>query len=88
MYYNRQDTPEDRPIADQESSSWFDEKFKQIIQQAVLIAAGLKEIGRTAEDCAIRIVNRRGKRKSPTCSKALGSHRSYFADEKRKLAIK
>lgn len=47
--------PEDRPIADQESGSWFDEKFKQIIRQAVLLGAGLKEIGRTAEDCAIRI---------------------------------
>jgi transcriptional regulator with PAS, ATPase and Fis domain len=47
--------PEDRPIADQECGNWFDEKFKQIIRQAVLLGAGLKEIGRTAEDCAIRI---------------------------------
>lgn len=47
--------PEDRPIADEESGGWLDEKFKKIIRRAVLLGVGLKEIGRTAEDCAIRI---------------------------------
>lgn len=47
--------PEDRPVADQESGNYFDDKFKQIIRRAVLSGVGLKEIGRTAEDCAIRI---------------------------------
>lgn len=47
--------PEDRPIGNQECSGWFDEKFTQIIRRAILLNVGLKEIGRTAEDCAIRI---------------------------------
>jgi transcriptional regulator with GAF, ATPase, and Fis domain len=33
---------------------WLDGHFEQLIRRAVLFGAGLKEIGRAAEDCAIR----------------------------------
>jgi DNA-binding NtrC family response regulator len=45
---------EERPASPDIPRDWFDAGFESIIQRAVVMGAGLKEIGRAAEDCAIR----------------------------------
>jgi transcriptional regulator with GAF, ATPase, and Fis domain len=47
--------PEERPAAEQENAAWLDLNFESVIRRAVLCSARLKEIGRAAEDIAIRI---------------------------------
>jgi transcriptional regulator with GAF, ATPase, and Fis domain len=47
--------PEERPAAEQENTAWLDSNFESVIRRAVLCSARLKEIGRAAEDIAIRI---------------------------------
>lgn len=47
--------PEERPAPDPEKMGWPDSDFEQVVRRAVLVGAGLKEIGRAAEDAAIRI---------------------------------
>ena len=47
--------PEERPAAEQENAVWLDLNFESVIRRAVLCSARLKEIGRAAEDIAIRI---------------------------------
>jgi len=49
--------PEERPPPQQRDGHWLDLPFEQAIQRAVLFGAGLKEIGRAAEDIAIRVVS-------------------------------
>src|SRR5262245_3447792 len=46
---------EERPAAWQEKPVWLDVDFEDVIRRAVLCSARLKEIGRAAEDVAIRI---------------------------------
>jgi transcriptional regulator with GAF, ATPase, and Fis domain len=46
--------PEERPPSEPENGHWLDLPFERAIQRAVLLGAGLKEIGRAAEDIAIR----------------------------------
>jgi len=48
--------PEERPAVEQEKAVWLDLDFEGVIRRAVLCSARLKEIGRAAEDIAIRIV--------------------------------
>ncbi|MCI0598604.1 MAG: sigma 54-interacting transcriptional regulator [Beijerinckiaceae bacterium] len=51
--------PDDRPVANPENIVWRDARFERVIQRAVHLGAGLKEIGRAAEDVAIRFaINR------------------------------
>jgi transcriptional regulator with GAF, ATPase, and Fis domain len=47
--------PDERPAPDAERMIWSDMDFERAIRRAVLFGAGLKEIGRAAEDAAIRI---------------------------------
>jgi transcriptional regulator with GAF, ATPase, and Fis domain len=47
--------PEERPLPGPEDIAWLDLQFERVIQRAVLFGAGLKAIGRAAEDVAIRI---------------------------------
>jgi transcriptional regulator with GAF, ATPase, and Fis domain len=47
--------PEERPAAEPEDIAWLDLHFERAIQRALLFGAGLKEIGRAAEEVAIRI---------------------------------
>jgi transcriptional regulator with GAF, ATPase, and Fis domain len=47
--------PADRPCAGLEPQVWRDLEFEKIIQRAVLFGVGLKDIGRAAEEAAIRI---------------------------------
>jgi len=47
--------PEDRPAAEQDFTIWRDGHFERVIHRALLHGAGLKEIGRAAEDIAIRL---------------------------------
>ncbi len=47
--------PEERPLPGLEDVAWLDLQFERVIQRAVLFGAGLKAIGRAAEDIAIRI---------------------------------
>jgi len=47
--------PEERPAAEPENKVWLDLYFERVIQRAVLFGVGLKEIGKAAEDIAIRI---------------------------------
>ena len=49
-YLPREECLKDEPAA----TDWLDGHFEQLIRRAVLFGAGLKEIGRAAEDCAIR----------------------------------
>jgi transcriptional regulator with GAF, ATPase, and Fis domain len=49
--------PEERPPPEPEMGHWLDLPFERSIQRAVLFGAGLKEIGRAAEDVAIRIAS-------------------------------
>jgi transcriptional regulator with GAF, ATPase, and Fis domain len=49
-YLPREECLKDEPAA----TDWLDGHFEQIIRRAVLFGAGLKEIGRAAENCAIR----------------------------------
>ena len=49
--------PEERPPPEQGDGHWLDLPFEQAIRRAVLFGAGLKEIGRAAEDIAIRVVS-------------------------------
>jgi transcriptional regulator with GAF, ATPase, and Fis domain len=46
---------EERLAAEQENAVWLDLNFESVIRRAVLCSARLKEIGRAAEDIAIRI---------------------------------
>jgi transcriptional regulator with GAF, ATPase, and Fis domain len=48
--------PDERPPLDLNQTPWLDLHFEQPIKRAVLLGAGLKEIGRAAEDVAIRCV--------------------------------
>ncbi len=48
--------PEERPYADASDDGWLDTHFEGPIKRAVRLGAGLKEIGRAAEDVAIRCV--------------------------------
>jgi transcriptional regulator with GAF, ATPase, and Fis domain len=48
---------EERPPPEQENGHWLDLPFERAIGRAVLFGAGLKEIGRAAEDIAIRIAS-------------------------------
>ena len=47
--------PEERPQPDLKVETWRDELFEQIIRRAVNFGAGLKEIGRAAENLAVQI---------------------------------
>ena len=47
--------PDERPAPDPEKLGWGDLDFEQVVRRAVLVGAGLKEIGRAAENAAIRI---------------------------------
>jgi transcriptional regulator with GAF, ATPase, and Fis domain len=46
--------PDERPSDQNGPIVWFDAGFEAIVRRAVMMGAGLKEIGRVAEDCAIR----------------------------------
>jgi transcriptional regulator with GAF, ATPase, and Fis domain len=48
--------PEERPVLDLAKTAWLDSDFEKPIKRAVLLGARLKEIGRAAEDVAIRYV--------------------------------
>jgi transcriptional regulator with GAF, ATPase, and Fis domain len=48
--------PEDRPVCDPSEKDWLNPHFEEPIQRAVRLGAGLKEIGRAAEEVAIRFV--------------------------------
>jgi transcriptional regulator with GAF, ATPase, and Fis domain len=48
--------PGERPVCDPNEDSWLDLHFEGPIKRAVHLGAGLKEIGRAAEDVAIRCV--------------------------------
>jgi transcriptional regulator with GAF, ATPase, and Fis domain len=48
--------PEERPVCDAGEDGWMDLHFEGPIKRAVRLGAGLKEIGRAAEDVAIRCV--------------------------------
>jgi len=48
--------PEERPVCDSSEKGWLDLNFEGPIKRAVRLGAGLKEIGRAAEDVAIRFV--------------------------------
>jgi transcriptional regulator with GAF, ATPase, and Fis domain len=43
-----------RPVLEKDKSAWLDSEFERPIQRAVLLGAALKEIGRAAEDVAVR----------------------------------
>jgi transcriptional regulator with GAF, ATPase, and Fis domain len=45
---------EERPSGPSSTTLWIDAGFETMIQRAVMMGAGLKEIGRAAEECAIR----------------------------------
>jgi hypothetical protein len=45
---------EERPSGPSNATLWVDAGFETMIQRAVMMGAGLKEIGRAAEECAIR----------------------------------
>jgi transcriptional regulator with GAF, ATPase, and Fis domain len=46
--------PEERPACLDEPMVWVEGGFETMIQRAIMMGVGLKEIGRAAEDCAIR----------------------------------
>jgi len=46
---------EERPSVDSNPVIWCDDSFEQAIRSAILLGVGLKEVGRTAEDTAIRM---------------------------------
>ena len=48
----------ERPADLAKLQDWLDDNFETLIQRAVLLGVGLKEIGRAAEDCAIRCATR------------------------------
>jgi transcriptional regulator with GAF, ATPase, and Fis domain len=48
--------PEERPVCELNEKGWMDLHFEGPIKRAVRLGAGLKEIGRAAEDVAIRCV--------------------------------
>jgi transcriptional regulator with GAF, ATPase, and Fis domain len=48
--------PEEWPVRDPSEKGWLDSHFEGPIKHAVRLGAGLKEIGRAAEDVAIRFV--------------------------------
>jgi transcriptional regulator with GAF, ATPase, and Fis domain len=48
--------PEERPVLDPDEKAWLDLHFERPVKRAVLLGARLKEIGRAAEDVAIRCV--------------------------------
>jgi transcriptional regulator with GAF, ATPase, and Fis domain len=48
--------PEERPVVDLDDKAWLDLHFERPIKRAVLLGVGLKDIGRAAEDVAIRCV--------------------------------
>jgi transcriptional regulator with GAF, ATPase, and Fis domain len=48
--------PEERPVCDPSEKGWLGPHFEGPIQRAVRLGAGLKEIGRAAEEVAIRLV--------------------------------
>jgi len=43
-----------RPVLEPDKTAWLDCHFERPIQRAVLLGAALKEIGRAAEDVAVR----------------------------------
>jgi transcriptional regulator with GAF, ATPase, and Fis domain len=45
---------DERPTQENGPIVWFDTGFENMVRRAVMMGAGLKEIGRVAEDCAIR----------------------------------
>ena len=45
---------DERPVLEPDKTAWVDYHFERPIQRAVLLGAALKEIGRAAEDVAIR----------------------------------
>ena len=47
--------PEERPAWGQDRAAWRDHTFERSIRQALAMGVGLKEIGRIAEDTAVRI---------------------------------
>jgi DNA-binding NtrC family response regulator len=49
--------PEERPLPAFSDAGWLDLQFERVIQRAVHFGAGLKAIGRAAEDIAIRIAS-------------------------------
>jgi transcriptional regulator with GAF, ATPase, and Fis domain len=49
---------EERPVTEPEDVVWLDLHFERAIQRALLLGAGLKEIGRAAEEVAIQIATR------------------------------
>lgn len=46
---------EERPNVDNIPVIWCDDSFEQAIRSAIVLGVGLKEVGRTAEDAAIRM---------------------------------
>lgn len=48
----------ERPVDPARLQDWPDDTFETLIQRAVLLGVGLKEIGRAAEECAIRCATR------------------------------
>jgi len=50
------DLPSDERPIDATALDWRDEQFENAVRRAVALGAGLKDIGRTAEDVAVRIV--------------------------------
>jgi DNA-binding NtrC family response regulator len=48
--------PEEVPAVDLDDKAWLDLHLERPIKRAVLLGAGLKDIGRAAEDVAIRCV--------------------------------
>ncbi len=50
--------PEERPVGSCEPSDWRDAAFERAIERALALGAGLKEIGRGAEETALRIAIR------------------------------
>jgi hypothetical protein len=47
--------PEERPTGPRPRDAWRDASFEQSIRLALAMGVGLKEIGRIAEDTAVRI---------------------------------
>jgi transcriptional regulator with GAF, ATPase, and Fis domain len=79
--------PEERPSCPVSCASWLDAVFETAIQRAVVMGAGLKEIGRAAEDHAIRCATeveggslKRAAKRLGVTDRALQLRRAQFRD--------
>jgi transcriptional regulator with GAF, ATPase, and Fis domain len=79
--------PEERPTCPVNCASSLDAALETAIQRAVLMGAGLKEIGRVAEDCAIRCATeveggslKRAAKRLGVTDRALQMRRAQFRD--------